>query len=107
MAGPKRTHKKEVVTRTTRTPLTTGRTRGRAGTNLTLTDHLREVPLPPRRDKQELEGGLKRDYQEQEAEKYRLIEQIHELGDRISRQKEEGRYYDEEIARNANKRLEY
>lgn len=29
------------------------------------------------------------------------------MGDRISRQKEEGRYYDEEIARNSSKRLEY
>ena len=35
------------------------------------------------------------------------MEEIHELGDRISKQKEEGRYYDEEIARNATKRQEY
>jgi hypothetical protein len=66
-----------------------------------------KYPAPLCRDKQELEGGLKRDYQEQEGEKYRLIELIHELGDRISRQKEEGRYYDDEIARNASKRMEY
>lgn len=45
------------------------------------------------REKQDLEGGLKRDYQEQEQEKYRLIEEIHELGDAISKQKEESRYY--------------
>ena len=54
-----------------------------------------------------MEGGLKREYQEQEEEKYRLIEEIHELGDAISKQKEESRYYEEEIVRNSNKRNEY
>lgn len=41
-----------------------------------------------RREKKDLEGGLKKEYQEQEEEKYRLIEEIHELGDAISKQKE-------------------
>lgn len=51
------------------------RTRGRGSSANSISAP--SIPIPIYRDKQELEGGLKRDYQEQEAEKYRLIEMIH------------------------------
>lgn len=59
------------------------------------------------REKKDLEGGLKKEFHDLEEQKYRLMEEIHELGDRISKQKEESRYYDEETTRNLAKTQEY
>lgn len=61
---------------------------GGEGEDRARAEHLHEVPVIARREKKDLEGGLKKEYQEQEEEKYRLIEEIHELGDAISKQKE-------------------
>ena len=54
-----------------------------------------------------MEAGLKQEYTDQEAEKYRLMEEIHDLGDLIAKNKSEGRYFEEETMRNLQKKEEY
>ena len=68
---------------------------------------MQQVRMDVFREQEELEGGLKRQFRSQEEEKYRLMEEIHELGDLIGRHKNDARYYEEETTRNYSKKQEY
>lgn len=46
------------------------------------------------RERNDLETGLKQQYSDQESEKYRLMDELSDLGDLIAKHKAECRYYE-------------